>query len=193
MKIALSGTPGTGKTCIARILERKYHINTIHLHHFAMQENLIEDYDEKRRSDIIDIDSLNKRIIKKTKDESLVLIDGHLSHFLTCIDMVIVLRCHPRVLKNRLKEKQWSTGKINENLQAEMLDVIESEAVDIHTMDRVIEIDTSEQMIEDLVDIIHLLITTNFKDKHQYHPGQIDWTDLLMSDEFSWRDTEEWS
>ena len=133
MKIALTGTPGTGKTTIASILEKNYSVKNIHLHQFAQNENLVEGYDKKRRSDIIDIDALNKRFIEKTKDEPLVLIDGHLSHFLISVDMVIVLRCHPSILRTRLQEKQWSKEKINENLEAEILDVIESESVDIHT------------------------------------------------------------
>lgn len=186
MKIALTGTPGTGKTSITRLLDKKYHIKTINLHQFAKHEGLVEEYDQRRRSDIIDIDSLNKRFIEKTKDESTVIIDGHLSHFLTCIDMVIVLRCHPKTLRTRLNEKQWTEKKINENIQAEILDVIESEAVDLHSVDKVIEMDTSHHSIEDLTGIIQHLIASGFKEKVQYHPGKIDWTDILMNDEFNW-------
>jgi len=185
MKIALTGTPGTGKTSIAHILEKDYNIPIIQLHQFALEENLIEDFDEKRRSDIIDIDELNKRFIEKTYDEGIVIIDGHLSHFLKSVDMIIVLRCHPSILRTRLEIKQWSKEKIYENLEAEILDIIESEAVDIHTIERVIEIDTTNKKVEKLANIINSLIISRFKESKEYKPGQIDWTDVLMNDEFS--------
>jgi len=184
MKIALTGTPGTGKTSIAYILERNHSIQIVNLHQFALEEDLIEDFEQKRLSDIIDIDELNKRFIKKTYDKTSVIIEGHLSHFLKSVNMVIVLRCHPAMLRTRLETKQWAEEKIYENIEAEILDIIESEAVDIHTMERVIEIDTTNNTVEDLAKIINSLIISRFKEKEKYKPGQIDWTDVLLDDTF---------
>ena len=65
MIIALTGTPGTGKTSIASILNKKYEIETLHIHSFAKQENIIDDFDVKRKSDIIDIEILNDKIKKR--------------------------------------------------------------------------------------------------------------------------------
>jgi len=186
MIIALTGTPGTGKTSIASILNNKFAIETINIHSYAKQEDIIEYFDGKRKSDIIDIEILNDKIIKHVNQDSLIVLDGHLSHLLFCPSMVIVLRCNPLILETRLKVKKWSKEKIRENIEAEILDVIETEAVDLHSMDNVVEIDTSNYSTNEIAKIIFELINSNFSDTKKYIPGTIDWSEMLLKDEFNW-------
>jgi adenylate kinase len=188
MIIALTGTPGTGKTTIALLLQSKYNIKTLNLHNFAKENNLIIGYDNQRNSDMIDIASVEKKINEIIRNESLIVLDGHLSHLISCVTNVIVLRCHPKILQKRLQQKNWQKNKINENIEAEMLDIILTEAVDFHSIDHVIEIDTTNKNNEKTTEIIHKLITSSFKKKTLYKPGSIDWTELLLSEEFQWRD-----
>ena len=74
-----------------------------------------------------------------TKKGNLVL-DGHFSQDIKC-DLVVVLRTQPKVLRERLKERDWSAGKIEENVQAEIMEVIMQEAIE--TGQKVLEIDTT--------------------------------------------------
>ena len=186
MIIALTGTPGTGKTSIASILNKKYEIETLHIHSFAKQENIIDDFDVKRKSDIIDIEILNDKIKKNVNQDSLIVLDGHLSHLLSCPSKVIVLRCNPIILETRLKTKEWNKEKIRENIEAEILDLIETEAVELHSIDNVVEIDTSNYSINEIAKIIHEMIKSNFSDKAKFSPGTIDWSEMLLKDEFNW-------
>ncbi len=48
------------------------------------------------------------------------IIDGHLSHLLP-VDAVIVLRCHPDVLRKRLAERGYPPEKIQANVEIELL------------------------------------------------------------------------
>lgn len=193
MILALSGTPGTGKTTIAEILEQRYKHTIINIHAYAKQEHLIETYDETRNSDIIDMEQLNQHINAKYSSNQLTILDSHIAHELSCVSEVIVLRCHPYELKIRLQQRKWKTSKINENIEAEILDIILCEAVSMHTEDHVYEIDTTTITPDEIAQEIHQLITNKFSNAEKYKPGLIDWSEHLFSDEYTIGGTQDGS
>ena len=105
----------------------------------------------------------------------MVIVEGHLSHLLPLIDKIIVLRCHPEILKNRLIKKGWSPGKICENVMAEALDVILCEAVRAHECLNIGEIDTTHTKPDDVAVIVKSLLQNGFQDE----VGGITWHDWL--------------
>jgi adenylate kinase len=96
-----------------------------------------------------------------------IILEGHFSHHFA--DWSIVLRLSPAVLRLRLEARGYSEAKIRENLEAEALDVILVEAVDMCR--RVDEIDTTgksaAQVAERIKDII--------EGRLRLAPGQVDW------------------
>jgi adenylate kinase len=187
MIIAITGTPGTGKTTIAKLLKKEYLLDVINIHDFSKEANIIDGFDEKRQSDIINVKKLDEKIKKYTENKSILVLDGHLSHLLTCVSFVILLRCNPLILQNRLKSKQWRKVKIQENIQAEILDIIKIESMNLHSKDNIIEIDTSETSEKDIADLIYMLIKTNFSDKNKFNSNSIDWSEYILSNDISWR------
>ena len=137
MKIALTGTPGTGKTTVASKMERE----VIDLKNYLRENGIGDQGDELE----VDIEELEQNF--STGKEN-VVIEGHLSHHLD-VDLCVVLRCHPDELENRLLTRDYSEKKVEHNLEAEALDVILQEAV--RECDRVIEIDTTGRDVEDVV------------------------------------------
>ena len=187
MIIAITGTPGTGKTSIASKISEKLEIKLINLHQFAKEHKLICDYDQSRDSDIIDIEKMDELIKIRYKDENLVLLDGHIAHLLQCVSEIIVLRCNPRILLDRLNKRNWKRKKIKENIEAEILDVILCEATQNHDINHVYEIDTSLHNQSEIADLITALISSDFANKNNFSPGLINWSEMLFSNEFNWR------
>ncbi len=151
MFIALTGTPGTGKTTIAKILEKKYKV--IYLKNF---EDVKIGYDKSRGSYIVDIEKLKKKV-KEIEDDEKMIIEGHYSHDMP-VDIVIVLRCHPEELKKRLEKRGYKEKKIRENMEAEAMNLITSEAIIKWGKDKVFEVDTTKKSprksAEEVIDII---------------------------------------
>lgn len=171
MLVAISGTPGTGKSVVAKALAKKLNYTLLPINDLAEKKKLIVCYDKKRQTSIVDVKKLKKECLK-LKDNT--IIEGHLAHFCKA-DYVFVLRANPKVLEKRLKRKGWSKEKIKENVEAEILDVVLQEAVSENK--RVFEVDTTKRKEKQVVQII-LNILKGIKEE-RYKPGKIDWTSYL--------------
>jgi adenylate kinase len=178
MIIALTGTPGTGKTSVSNILH-KNGFNIIDLNKFVLEKNLYTDIDKKRKSKIVDINKLNS-FVEKYSNNEVIILEGHISHLLRCIDKVIVLRCHPKFLKNRLSNKKWDIIKIRENIEAEILDIILCESIEIFSEENVFEIDTTRLSIDEVASSIMEIINNNFRFIDKYRSGSIDWSEEIL-------------
>jgi len=170
MRTALTGTPGTGKTTVSNILNERYGIRVVHLHDVIIENRYYLARDDFRDSLIVDISSLLKH--KFAED---CLIEGHLSHYLQ-VDLVIVLRANPKVLKQRLYERGYPEAKVVENYEAEISDIILIEALEMQEFDNVYEVDatrTSESTVESVMDIMC------DRDRASFRPGKFDWTGYI--------------
>ena len=99
-----------------------------------------------------------------------------LAHYLPC-DKLIILRCRPDVLKERLNGRGYSPEKIRENVEAEALDVILIEAVNAYQPEQIFEIDTTNINAEKTADLI--LAFTEGKLPAAF--GSIDWSEYVMN------------
>ena len=161
MQIALTGTPGTGKTTVAALLPyRVIDINSL------VKEGMNLGLDPERGCLEADMDALAGHLASLEGDETQIL-EGHFSHHFA--DWSIVLRLSPSALRPRLEARGYSQAKIRENLEAEALDVITVEAVEMCR--RVDEIDTTGRSAEDVARMIRDII----EGRLFLAPGQVDW------------------
>jgi adenylate kinase len=179
MLVAISGTPGTGKTTVSNLLKNQGYF-IVYLNELAVAKGFVTGIDVKRNSKIININGLNDYIEEVYDTNDIVFFEGHASHLLSIVDYIIILRCHPRKLKNRLKRKGWLQQKIKENIEAEALDVILCEAYELHSENKIFEIDTSNKSIKSVLSSIIEIVESNFKLTKKYKIGKIDWSEEIL-------------
>lgn len=133
--IIVTGTPATGKTTIAKRIAKKQKATYIDVNLVIKQYKLVDEYDKKLKTNIVDVNKLNKVLIKIIKDyqkkKQSIIIDSHLSHYLPkkYVNLCIVTKCSLKKLQRRLKKRKYPQSKIRENMDAEILDVCLLEAI----------------------------------------------------------------
>lgn len=130
MIIIVTGTPGTGKTTLAKKIAKEKRYTYLDVNKVIDEKKLSSGFDKRMDCKIIDTKKLNKELIKIIKDNKKLVIDSHLSHYLPSkyVDLCIVTKCSLKTLEKRLKKRRYSKSKIRENLDAEIFDTCRIEA-----------------------------------------------------------------
>ncbi|MBE6505762.1 MAG: adenylate kinase family protein [Methanobrevibacter sp.] len=173
--IFISGTPCTGKTTISEKLSEKLNWELVKINDLAISNNLVLGIDEDKGYKIIDVDALNDLLLKIISEHDNLIVEGHLSHLCSGADKLIVLRCRPEILKERLALRNYSSSKINENLEAEAMGVCSAESLDIYD-NNVYELDVSDLAIGEAVSILMDVING----QKDLSFGEIDFMDWLL-------------
>ncbi|ACV23953.1 adenylate kinase family protein [Methanocaldococcus fervens] len=166
MRIAITGTPGVGKTTVSKVLGNKFGIKVIDITEAVKKHKLYTEKDEEMDSYVIDFEKLENFIKEIEEKEKVIILDGHVSHLLNP-DYTIVLRCNPEIIKERLEKRGYKPKKVLENIQAEILDVCLCES-----KGKIYEIDTTGRDVEDIVSEIIEAIKNKKERK-----GIVDWTE----------------
>jgi adenylate kinase len=177
--ILITGTPGTGKTTVSKLLSQKLSIPLVAVNDLVEEKHLYHGYDPEKGYKEVDMEDLCHEletiIINFQKDG--LIIEGHLAHFLEnsdLIDCVVVLRARPDILRKRLSKRNWPESKVNENVEAEALDICTFEAVENHA-NKVNEVDTTDLEVEDVVDLIIKIVNG---EKH-IPPGDVNFLEYM--------------
>ncbi len=167
--IAITGTPGTGKTSVSAELRSRGH-DVIDMNDHIRSHGLLGELDAARDTHEVDLDLLNDSLQEYRDSDTVYLMDSHLSHFMDCSG-IIVLRCDPDILAKRLEARGYGREKVLENVQSEVLDVILCEATDSDIP--VFEVDCSGGDVSESADAIEEILNGQ---SENHLPGKTDWS-----------------
>ena len=171
MLIAVTGTPGTGKTSACEVLARRGY-TVIDLDEVARRDGFVTGRDAVRQTDEVDVEALRDGLRVPAK---IAFLRSHFAHRMR-VNLAIVLRCRPSMLRQRLEARGWGPEKVRENVEAEAIDVILQEAV--ANLPFVYEVDTTDLTPEATADAILAVLQGKTKG---HEPGSVDWTSEVLS------------
>ena len=181
--IIITGSPGTGKTTVSKIVAKNLESPLININDLITEKHIYNGYDEEKGYKVVDLSSLSREIklaLDEFSKEQLIVIEGHLAHYFDVeelVETVIVLRSRPDILRKRLNRRKWSDSKVQENLEAEALDICTFEAVEIHG-EKVNELDTSDLGVEDVVELVIEILDG----KKHFSPGKLNFLEDYLDE-----------
>jgi adenylate kinase len=162
--VALTGTPGTGKSAVARLLAPD--LTCVEVGELALACGCGR---RTARGYEVDMIALEKAVLRSRALRGVDLVVGHLSHRLPVRD-VIVLRCRPDELLRRLRRsRRGSVRERHENYIVEAIDAILAEAVGSGR--RVWEIDTTGRSVREVA----RAVLARWKRRGPSAYGRVDW------------------
>lgn len=175
MRVAVTGTPGTGKTTATELLgtdrdqdrdrdvdwnrdrdvdrnrdldqapDLDVDVDVVHLNEVVRERGFTRGRDEERDTVVADLDAVEAWL--DGRDASVdgdVVVESHLSHRLA-VDRVVVLRCDPVTVEQRLLARGEPESTARENAESEALAGILTEAVAEHGRENVYEVVTTDR------------------------------------------------
>lgn len=130
VRIAISGSVGSGKTTLAKELGKKLSYEIIHLNELAKKYK-IEEIKDLQTFDF-DLDSLLddfEDVLKQGKYNNCI-IESHFSQYINpeLIDVLVIVNRDLKELKQEYKIRNYNTQKIQDNLEVESFNLCFYEA-----------------------------------------------------------------
>jgi adenylate kinase len=122
--IAVTGTPGAGKTTFAESLSKETGMRSVEVNDVVEEKKLFDGVDDNG-SRIVKMQKLRMALeeIIKNEDAKGIILVGHLLADLNLdYDIAAVVRCNLKTLIERMEGRRYKKEKLKENLVSESID-----------------------------------------------------------------------
>ena len=163
MIISISGSVGTWKTSLSKLLSKKLNFEVIHLNELAKDFKL-EEVKELQTFDF-DLDKLliliEQKINKYKKEKKNLILESHFVHFINpkLVDFLFIINRNLKELKKEYKIRNYNSQKTKDNLEVEAFNLCFYEGIDEgYEEEKQIFCLKNEKFLDDLIDKIELKI-----------------------------------
>ncbi|MDK2372223.1 MAG: AAA family ATPase [Candidatus Korarchaeota archaeon] len=171
------GAPASGKSTLCRRLAEVLGCRHINVGDMAEERGYILGRDEERDTLILDDDGIQEEISKILRVEKCLIVETISPYAIPQenVVLVVVVRCRPSVLLERLKSRGYRSLKIRENVEYEAIDGPLQDALEIADWDRIVQVDGCSGDLD--LEVEHILMKLEGKDASR----KFNWTNDFMS------------
>lgn len=163
--IVVTGTPGTGKTTLAKALGKTLDLPVIHVNELVKKKRKLS-LGREGSSILVDLKALKKELRGFNG-----IVEGHVLCEISLPAKAVVLRTSPKELERRLKRKGFGKRKIRDNVEAEALDYCLIKARENYK--KLIQVDTTGTTADAALARTLFLLREMVSDK-------VDWSDYFL-------------
>ena len=152
--LIITGTPGTGKSTVAKLVCNELDLEHIDFHKIIEKDSILSaNFNKEKDCYDLDMDRVEELLKLKLEENpcKIMVFDTHVAQHLPkeMILAAIVMRCSDlKILEKRLLDRDYSVSKVKENLDSEIFDVCCDEAMELgvetFTFDSAQKIDENE-------------------------------------------------
>lgn len=158
LNVLITGTPGTGKSTLCNLLSHETGRRHLDVGTFAREgTGMLHKYDAEFDTHTLHEDEVLNQLEPEMAPGG-VFLDHHSVDWFPerWIQLVIVLRTSTEMLHDRLTARNYSKKKVDENMQAEIMQVVLDEARENYKKVPVIELksDSPEQQAENVKEVL---------------------------------------
>ena len=181
--VLMTGTPGVGKTTVAKALVSQLDAQYVNLTELAEKEGLVVGIDRDRDTIIINEVTMKQKMreLIETSDKQNIVVDGHYAAIVVPKELVtraFVLRRYPVELKAFMEKAGFAGRKLWENMTSEILDVCLVDTLNAVGSEKVCELDVSGKSVaETVAEVLAIL-----KGERECHIGVVDWLGKLENE-----------
>jgi adenylate kinase len=156
MNIIVTGSPGTGKTTLAKNLAKYFSYDLLNEKDFALQHKIGEFNDSNELE--IPVKEFEKEANKFLSKKQNFILEGHVvCEMRLNVDKVILLRVDPELLELRLETRNYPPEKIMDNVFVEGIEYCKKHLLKNYSLNKIIEISSDKTEKETLQKALNFL------------------------------------
>ncbi len=171
--LAVSGTPGVGKTHLSALMA-DHGWDVVSLASLAEEHGCLDEVDPSDGAAPIDIHRLADAWVPPAGTR--VVVDGHLAHLLD-VDGVVLLRCAPETLAERLERRGYDDLKVRANVEWELTAGHWAELLEFEVDHPLIELDATTTPPSGLLEAVQNWVDGGMSGLtiNEQAPSALDW------------------
>jgi adenylate kinase len=156
MRLILTGSPGVGKTSVAKKIAKKLGFTYINEKDFALKNSIGFFNDDNELE--IPLKEFEKKANSFLVNNKNVVFEGHLlCEMKLFVDKVFLLRVDPEILEFRLEQRNYSPLKIMDNVFCEGIDYCKKKVLKNYSKNKIIEVFSQKNEAETISLILNKL------------------------------------